>query len=323
MHKYLTTALAMLLLSSHLFAADLRAAFEALERGDTESARALFEAHEDDSTAQLQLAILYMGTDPDTAEDWIDRALASDPDNPEAHFVRGNIMGVQAQGSIFSAMGYARQCKQSYQRAVELDPTNTDYLWGLMQFHLNAPAIAGGDMEEAEALVEQIGSLDREEGFVAKLEYQRARGEDDQFETTFKAAQAAYPDSPQFYFHAGIYYQQKGDFASAFDQFTQASKLVSDDEDREVARYNAIYQIGRTALFSEQNIPDGIEAFKRYIDEAPVGGALPDKSWANFRLGNLYQLAGREREARLIYVSLQKTADQELEAEVSKSLKQM
>ena len=320
----LTVFLALVMLQGPALADDLTEAFAALERGERESALALFEADADNPTAQLQLAMLYMGSDPDTAEDWIEKALESQPDNAQVYFVRGNIMGAQAQqASVFSAMGYAKKCKTSYERAVELEPENPEYMWGLMQFYINAPAIAGGDMETAAELVERISQVDEKAGLLARLDYHGAREENDQVEATLKAGKAAYPDSAEFYFRTGIYEMQDENFSAAFTEFTTASEMVSTDEDSEIARYNAMYQIGRTALFSEQKIPEGIAALNRFIEEAPASESLPDKNWAHFRLAGLYELADRRQDAKVIYASLEGTSDKDLRKQVRKKLKKL
>jgi hypothetical protein len=47
----------------------------------------------------------------------------------------------------------------SFSKAVDLEPDSVEYLEGLMQFHISAPGIAGGDVDIAKAQIEKIKML--------------------------------------------------------------------------------------------------------------------------------------------------------------------
>ncbi len=91
------------------------------------------------------------GTDDDPVEVRNARArVLSTPDDAEAHLQLAQALA-QAINSAPQAKvpGYAMEMLSSYQKAAQLDPTSVDAHFGLAQYYLNAPPIAGGSLESA------------------------------------------------------------------------------------------------------------------------------------------------------------------------------
>ncbi len=91
----------------------------------------------------------------------------------------------------------------------------------------------------------------------------------------------------------GYLYQQKKQYDHAFKTFENIIKHHPD-------YYPALYQIGRTAVYSGANLDRGIESLKKYLQHAPGDN---DPSWANahFRLGALYEHQGDKAAAQKEY----------------------
>ena len=121
----------------------------------------------------LEQAQTLLGSDIDDAEEKIEEALELAPQRADVHFLCGQVMGIQASQSIFSALSYAGKSLDCFKQAATLEPQNTDYKFGLMMFYLGAPGIAGGDTELAWQLVNDIAALDEQAGMRAKLNYYR------------------------------------------------------------------------------------------------------------------------------------------------------
>lgn len=315
-------SLAIALNSASAFATlqDAKAAFEA---GDLQQAEQLFLEQKQDPLAKAYLARIALESDIDDAEAWIEKALAQDDDNAEIHYHRAIVMARQAQNSIFSAMGYAKKSRQSFERAVSLEPDNIEYLDGLFTFHVNAPSIAGGDMEQAKALVEKIAALDKKAGLLAKFEYLVESDQPQAAEQLMTEAQRTYANIPDFFFHAGMYYQREEDYAKAFEALAQSAEKLAESDDSVVAKYAAIYQFGRTAVLSESRLDEGIQFLERYLTEAPVKSELPEKEWAKFRMANLMELRKNKTEAKKVYLSLANVDDKDLRKQVKKKLKRI
>ncbi|MDP5134598.1 hypothetical protein ORJ04_01370 [Rheinheimera baltica] len=236
----------------------------------------------------LQQATEAMLTDLDLAEKYIKQALVSAPDNPEVHFICGRIMGQQAENAIFSALSYAKKSLTCLEQAVSMQPENTGYRRGLMSFYLGAPGIAGGDEDLAWQQVEQITKLNALQGALAKLNFYRQTEQQDQYRQLLEQSRISYPGLAEFHYRHGLLLQEQKQFSQAFSAFVAATKAA--DDDAGVYVFNAWYQIGRTALFSQQQLADGTHALQYFIAHAPDSDDVPEKVWAHLRLAQLHKL---------------------------------
>jgi len=81
------------------------------------------------------------------------------------HLAVGKALGSKAMnGGIMSAMGYAGTIRDSFKKAVELDPRDQDARFSLLQFYMMAPGIMGGGTGKAEALAAQTTAINAEAG---------------------------------------------------------------------------------------------------------------------------------------------------------------
>jgi len=72
----------------------------------------------------------------------------------------GRGFGVKAQNAgVFSAVGYVGDIKAAFQKAVELDSSNFDARYDLIQFYLQAPGIFGGSVSKAKVVAESYAGL--------------------------------------------------------------------------------------------------------------------------------------------------------------------
>ncbi|WP_289027805.1 tetratricopeptide repeat protein [uncultured Paraglaciecola sp.] len=294
-----------------------------LKSGDTELAIELLKKQDDDPQAMLQLAKIYIASDLDEAEDWIEKAAEKQTDNAEIHYWRGRIMGSQAQNSVFSALSYAGKSLDSFTLAVELKPDSVLYRNALMQFHLQAPGIAGGDVEIAKQQVLRITELDVKAGLKAEIDYAFAEDDELAAQQLLNDAMLAYEDIPDFYFDAGMIQQRQEHYSKAFEYFTQAISKKAEDERSVKAKYSAFYQLGKTSVLSEQNIEAGISALQEYVANYPDLEGLAPKPWAQFRLANLLALNGQKPEAKNLYQELLESSLQDVAKGAKKALKKM
>jgi tetratricopeptide (TPR) repeat protein len=313
-------------------------AIMALEAGQTEQARLLFEKQKEDPRAMVYLAKIYIDVDLDEAENWIEKAVNHKLSTAEAHYVRGRIMARQAAGSIFSALRYAEQAVDSFTKAVQLQPDSIQYRKGLMQFHTSAPSIAGGELDIAKEQIEKIRQLDPKAGVAAEINFELSQDNDALAEILLQQAKQTYKDIPDFFFQAGMFYQRRGNYQVAFEELTLAISKSTQTKSTEiksteikstetkasvVAKYHALYQLGRTSVLGKNNIEAGIKALSEYISEAPELDELVPKDWAEFRLANLMALSSQESAAKIIYLRLAKTDNKELAKEAKQAAKKI
>lgn len=193
-------------------------AISILNTGQTEQAIVLFEKQRHEPEAMLYLAKIYMDSDLDEAEDWIEQALEVNLINAEVYYVLGIIMGRQASGSIFSALSYAEKSVNSFTKAVELQPDSIKYRKGLMQFHTSAPSIAGGDLDIAKVQIEKLRQLDPKAGLEAEIHYELSQDNDALADAFLQQTKRTYNDIPDFFFQAGMLQQRKEYYQAAFEK---------------------------------------------------------------------------------------------------------
>ena len=85
--------------------------------------------------------------------------------------------------------------------------------------------------------------------------------------------------------------------------FPAAFKLCDDALAKNPANYVALYQYGRTASVSGQNLERGIACLQQCLALPPPGPASPTHSHASFRIGTLHEQLNHPAEARAAYES--------------------
>ncbi|MEM0955156.1 MAG: hypothetical protein AAGI24_13520 [Pseudomonadota bacterium] len=311
-------ALAALVLSSlgTTALASVEQANTFLAVGDVDAAIETLEKQPKEAGAALLLAKIYLSFDADEAEDWIDSALKASPDDADVQFVYARVMVAQAQGSVFSALKYAKKARKAMTRAVELAPENITYLKFLMNFYLFAPSIAGGDTDKARELAEQLRGLDDVEGLLA--DFSIAQRQEDEVKQAAVLAEALKTHAGDSRVHtlAGFRQMQDEDYGAAFEQFLLATAEEASTEPQQMSYLTAIYQQGRAADIGGIHVEAGIQALEQYLTLAPYHYDLPSRDWASYRLANLLAVNGEKARAETIYASLKNTHNEKLRKEL-------
>ncbi len=325
---FLTIALCFLALTSH--AVTLDSARVLLDNGWVNKAmdilKPIVESDEDNAEALYLLGRSYLVLDDhDQAEKYLKRAKELDTTRYEYFLSYGNAIGLKAaRGSKLKAPFRARSCRDAYERACALAPDSIGPRIALVEFHTQAPGVAGGDKDKARAQLDTIFMIDSAAGYMlragllefqeqdtakAELEYLRAV----QVDTTRRESLyrlAGYYQRHEFHDKAepvyqrilrldssevaarmqlGFIYQAQSRFGEAFEQFGTVLTMDSTE-------LGALYQIGRTAVLSGTELPMGEKAFHRYL-QAELKPAWPGRASAHWRLAMLYDLQGRTDDA--------------------------
>lgn len=101
----------------------------------------------------------------DEAEVQAKKCIAKHPENGGCHLALGKALGSKAvAGGITSAIGYAGTIRDSFKKAVELDPRDFEARFALLDYYMVAPFIVGGGDSKAEALARETANLNAEAG---------------------------------------------------------------------------------------------------------------------------------------------------------------
>gem|GEM_PF-1839208 len=112
---------------------------------------------------------LIMLKDLDGAQTKAQAQVDANPNSAQAHYWLGAVYGQQAiAAGIFSKMGFAKKVKRAFEKAAALDPKHIESRFGLLQFHLQAPGIAGGDEDVAKMMAVELAAIDPVSGHRAR-----------------------------------------------------------------------------------------------------------------------------------------------------------
>jgi tetratricopeptide (TPR) repeat protein len=258
-----------------------------------EAVEALVAAAPDDVDRRvLQVRLRIQQRRFEDAVELAEDAVEAAPRHAAATLWLGNAYGNRiGEVGLLSQARMASKIRSAYERALELDPDTHDARMGLVEFHLQAPAIVGGDVDVARRHAVELARRDPPRGHYARGRLAARDEKPAEALLAYAAAHAGRPDNPKFRIAAGIAYQEAGrwdDAFALFDAWAADEPAVSAPQ----------YQIGRTAALSGKRLDDGAAALERYLGmpQAP-GQPLPQHAW--YRLGQIQALAGDKATARV------------------------
>ncbi len=281
--------------------------------------------------AEFEARILFANNKLKQASNLLEELIEKHPNTPSLYKWYGQVNGGLAQqASIFKAGSYAKKSKNAFHKSIEVDTNYVDGYIGLIQFYLQAPAIAGGSNKKAKTIANQLLKVDPLQGTLSLLSVAQENNDQDRQEQLISQLEKDFQSSATALYVVGFHYQRQQRFEQAYQAFqSSVSSNVSDDvSTKELqSQLSSLYQLGRNAVFSSLHIKEGIQALTKYINvEVPT--QLPSKSWANYRLAKLYLLDNQSQFAKPILMSLKaqlesdgKNSDKDLLALVKKELK--
>ena len=98
------------------------------------------------------------------AVDTFENAAELAPKQSMIHVWLGRAWGRLAETNKLLAFGRARKAKSAFEKAVELDPKNSDALDDLFEYYFEAPGVVGGGLDKAEVVAKKIAALNPEHG---------------------------------------------------------------------------------------------------------------------------------------------------------------
>lgn len=283
----------ILLVSCSVMSSEYAEVEKALKNGEEDKALQLVNQLDKDSpdyhkVDYIKASVAFSQNDLDKAEEYLQSAIKKYP-HAETYNLAGGIYGMQAGAvSIFSKLGYAKKSKKYLQLAHEAEPTNVGYISGLIQFNIQAPGLAGGDIDAVEPLLKQLEKLDKKQA--VQLRSQFLVEEEDE-EAAYKYISQEIDSNPEvldYWFYRAFLSIQMDEASKAFNDFTYIIENKPDNWELDNTWANALYHRGKLSSVEKINLEIGKESYVEYIAMKVIKGT-PDKSWATYRLGLIYQ----------------------------------
>lgn len=267
----------------------------------------------------------------DDAVQQAEKAVSLDSKDPEFQAALADAIGSKLSGAdlgMFSKLSMARRFKKEAELALRLDPNNIDANQDLMEFHMDAPGIVGGDKNKATELADRMVHINPVRGYLLKFELASHEKRTDELEPLLKQAVDADPKSYEARMTATDFYLRKGTagLAQAEEHATQALH-ISPGRARPYCALAKIYaQQGRwkelDSLLADERraIPDDLapfyhagntilannhvqelaraEKYMRAYLEQPPEGKEPTSAEAHWRLGLILEKEGQKDQAK-------------------------
>jgi tetratricopeptide (TPR) repeat protein len=246
----------------------------------------------------------------------LERCVAADKGNSKFHQWLGRAVGLNAaQNGITSSVLSIRKVKAELEKAIELDPNNLEARQDLAIMYRAVPGLLGGSNAKA---AEQVSYIRRNDpALAAQLDGDFLAGD-----KKYDAALTAYNESaklnprPAILVRISLIHQQKKEWDKSFAALERALAM-------EANHPFTLYQIGRTAALSGQQLDRGEKCLRAYI-AMPEREDLenPSIAAAHFRLGSILEKKGDSPGARAEYeTSLKLDSKQKLAREALAKLK--
>lgn len=278
------------LLTALSAAADPASPAELLSLGRVDDALRLLKdrVHAAPNDAQaynlLTRTYFYMGRWEDAAAA-AERAAALEPASSDYQMWLARAVGEKAaHASFVTAVRMVPKIRGAFERAVQLNSSNSEARTDLAEFYMEAPAFLGGGKDKALAQAEALASQDAAPAHWVKARLaERAK----QFETAeqeYRAAVAASPHPGSRWLDLAGFYRSRG----RLDQMEATiSKAASEDTGVSTVPYEAamlLFQAGR-------NFPGAVALLQKYLANASQPEAAPAYQ-AHYLLGQILEKQG-------------------------------
>jgi tetratricopeptide (TPR) repeat protein len=231
----------------------------------------------------------------------LEKAVATNPNNADAHYYLGVAYGRKAvTGGMFGAMTQAGKAKAEWLRAVELNPNHVDARLRLIEFYVMAPSMAGGGEDKA---LEQAAEAKKRDALDGHRAYARIYTMQKKYDLAVKEMVEAVrqqPKSAKAHYLLGNAYLNQKEWKGSLHEYEFALSL-------DAAYMPAYFRIGQNAAQSESNYTRGEEAARRYLGYKPADNE-PSLAGAWYWLGMIQEKQGKKAEARQSYTNAQKLA---------------
>ncbi len=159
------------------------------------------------------------------AQEWFEKAAQAEPKRAEHVAWLGKTLGRRAEHSSFiTAPKYATECRKAFEKAVEIDPRNTEAWSDLLEYYLSAPGFLGGGFDKATVAAEKIGKLDRAEGEFAQARLAEKKEDWTEAEKHWRAAADLAPDNAGRWMDLARFLAKRGRYEESDKAFQRAGE---------------------------------------------------------------------------------------------------
>ncbi len=138
------------------------------------AAKPIFESINKENPNQLK-TIEYLGDIASNMKDWDKAAFYYEklktlkPNEPDYYFKFGGALGMKAKaGGKWVAIGLISDIRESFEKALSLNPNHIKARWALIEYYLQLPAIVGGSERKAQRYSNELFKISPVDGYLSK-----------------------------------------------------------------------------------------------------------------------------------------------------------
>lgn len=213
-----------------------------------------------------------------------ERAIGIDGSKAGYHLLRGSALLNRAQQvNMFRGLGLASDGRAALEKAAQLEPTNRRAVLALFGYYTNAPGIAGGSLDKAQALAERTQAVDTANAHYMKGQLHKRRKDPGAAQGAFRQALAADPKFSAVYNDLGYVELEMKQVDMALEHFRKQVEL-------DPSNPNSYDSLG-DGWMAKGQVEEGIKAYRKALSLNPLFSASMRS------LGKALEQAGRRDEA--------------------------
>jgi tetratricopeptide (TPR) repeat protein len=229
--------------------------------------------------------------DWDRAESRCRRAVELQPNNSGFHRWLGRVYGEKAQRATLP-ISLALKTRDEFQRAAQLDPSDTDALIDVAEYYLEAPGFMGGGHDKARNEAKLIGKISRaQEHWV----YGRIAEKNKDFagaEREYRLMVEDGKEDAEAWLNLAFFYRNQRRYDEMEKAFVKMQRAPMPHREVLVEAASSLLRTGRAFTVA-------VELLRRYLIEGPVEEAPAFK--AHYLLGQLLEKQGDKAGATTEY----------------------
>lgn len=226
----------------------------------------------------------YALEDWDRAESACRKAVSLGPATSRYHRWLGRVYGEKAnRASFIAAAGLAGKVREEFQRAVDLDPADTNARIDLAEYYLEAPGIVGGGQDKARAQAKIIGNLDPAMEHWVYARIGEKNKDASTAEREYRQVVALSQGDAEAWLNMALFLRRQKRYDDMEQAIVKTSQAPTPKREVLVDAAQTLFRAGRA-------FPFAIELLQRYLATGPVEEAPAFK--AHYLLGTLLEKQG-------------------------------
>lgn len=216
------------------YALDREAALTAARSGDWTASETTLSALANGSPTDIEACVLLVEhclaeKRNKEAVAFAEKAAEAGPDNAGLQSLLGRALSQRINDLTFIRQGFvAPRMRRAFQRSVDLDPKHLPGLFGLANYYLYSPAIAGGDKEKADEYAARAEALAPFDGAVLRAQIRERQEKWAEAAEFFAKAAAIQPQNAWAQLQLGNALAKSGAADAARTAFESALKIQPD-----------------------------------------------------------------------------------------------